>query len=135
MIICAVLQHQHLHLNVRYTCTSYAVNFAKAHTACCCDYMRLTLCSLPCSQSTSTACQHLVDMRSRPVLARCRCQGRINHDPFNYRPLWVPAQLILYERPEPMFSVLFDDRGERIKHIMDFTPVPFPCDSARPSAK
>lgn len=72
----------------------------------------------------------LVDMRSRPVLARFRCQGRINHDPFNYRPLWVPAQLILYERPEPMFSVLFDDRGERIKHIMDFTPVPFPCDSA-----
>ena len=77
----------------------------------------------------------LVDMRSRPVLARFRCQGRINHDPFNYRPLWVPAQLILYERPEPMFSVLFDDRGERIKHIMDFTPVPLPCDSAQSSAK
>jgi len=39
----------------------------------------------------------------------------------------VPAQLITYEGPKPMFSVLFDDLQERFRHIMDFEPVPLPC--------
>ncbi len=69
----------------------------------------------------------LVDMREREVQARFRCQGRINHDPANYKPEWVPAQLITYEGPKPMFSVLFDDLQERFRHIMDFEPVPLPC--------
>ena len=69
----------------------------------------------------------LVDMRERHVQARFLCQGRINHDPANYKPEWVRAQLILYEGPMPVFSVLFDDIEERFRHIMDFGPVPLPC--------
>ena len=69
----------------------------------------------------------LVDMRERRVQARFRCQGRINHDPANYKPESVRAQLILYEGPTPVFSVLFDDAEERFRHIMDFGPVPLPC--------
>lgn len=72
----------------------------------------------------------LVDMRERKVQARFLCQGRINHDPENYKPLWVPAQLVIYEGPKPMFSVLFDDIHHRYRHIMDLEPVPLPC---RPS--
>ncbi|KAA6424538.1 MAG: hypothetical protein FRX49_05748 [Trebouxia sp. A1-2] len=68
----------------------------------------------------------LVDMREREVQARFCCQGRINHDPADYKPEWVPAQLITYEGPKPMFSVLFDDLQERFRHIMDFEPVPLP---------
>lgn len=68
----------------------------------------------------------LVDMREREVQARFCCQGRINHDPANYKPEWVPAQLITYEGPKAMFSVLFDDLQERFRHIMDFEPVPLP---------
>ncbi|KAL0022988.1 hypothetical protein WJX79_003595 [Trebouxia sp. C0005] len=42
----------------------------------------------------------LVDMREREVQARFCCQGRINHDPADYKPEWVPAQLITYEGRE-----------------------------------
>ena len=69
----------------------------------------------------------LVDIRELEVQARFRCEGRIYHDPANYKPEWVPAQLITYDGPKPMFSVLFDDLQERFRHIMDFEPVPLPC--------
>jgi len=69
----------------------------------------------------------LADMRERQVQARFLCQGRINHDPANYKPLWVPAQLVLYDDAKPVFSVLFYDIEERFRHIMDFEPVPLPC--------
>lgn len=69
----------------------------------------------------------LVDMRERQVLARFLCYGCINHTPGDFKPEWVSAQLVLYEDPEPMFSVLYDDRDERYRHIMDFEPVGLPC--------
>lgn len=68
-----------------------------------------------------------VDMRERQVLARFQCHGCINHTPGDFRPEWVPAQLLLYEGPKPVFSVLFDDLGQWGRHIMDFGPVPLPC--------
>lgn len=69
----------------------------------------------------------LVDMRERQVLGRFLCHGCINHTPGDFQPEWVSAQLLLYEGPKPMFSVLFDDYDERYRHIMDFEPVPLSC--------
>lgn len=69
----------------------------------------------------------LVDMRERQVLARFLCHGCINHTPGDFKPEWVSAQLLLYDNPKPMFSVLYDDLDERYRHIMDFEPVGLPC--------
>ena len=69
----------------------------------------------------------LVDVAERQVQARFLCYGCINHDPAVFEPQWTSAQLLLYEGPQPRFSVLFDDYDERFRHIMDFTPVPLPC--------
>ena len=69
----------------------------------------------------------LVDMRDRQVLARFLCHGCISHIPGDFRPEWVSAQLLLYEDPKPMFSVLYNDPDDRYRHMMDFQPVPLPC--------
>ena len=83
------------------------------------------VCCLPAVKFTGLPA--LVHMRDRQVQARFCCQGRINKDPENFQPEWTPAQLILYEGPKALFSVLFDDIGDRYRHIMDFEPVPLPC--------
>lgn len=73
-----------------------------------------------------------VNMSERQILARFLCHGCINRTPGNFQPEWVPAQLLLYQGPKPMFSVLFDDMDERYRHMMDFQPVPLLCKPSLP---
>ena len=72
-----------------------------------------------------------VDLSERSVLMHMPCLGHVNRDPGDWNPEGMPAQLILYDDDQPMFSILFEDSDQYWQHMMDFRPVAFSSTSDR----
>ena len=62
-----------------------------------------------------------VRLELRAVVGRCPAWGQINRTPEAPRFEWVRATLLLYEGRQ--LSIVFEDAGEPVRHIIDFWPL------------
>lgn len=65
----------------------------------------------------------VVRVEERDVVATyAECLGQINQIPRMWDPEWVGATMVVYGEEEKVysFSVIFQDLGERVRHIIDF---------------
>jgi hypothetical protein len=62
--------------------------------------------------------------RSAGIAAWYRGRGQINRVPGQWAPDWVGVDFLVYHSGSTVgFSVLWDEKGEAIRHIIDFTPL------------
>jgi len=70
--------------------------------------------------------------RSRSISGWYRGKGQINRVQGVWDPDWVGIDFLVYDSGPVGFSVLWDEQGEVIRHIIDFVPMPLGGEPSSP---